>query len=109
MVDLKANPYYLSDEDCKWVEETIASMTPEEKVGQLFFQLTSSQEEEYLKELMEKYHLGGCRYNPMPGKKVQEQNRIFAENMQKFRYLSHVIPKQAETEPARTERRSERA
>lgn len=49
MVDLKANPYYLSDEDCKWVEETIASMTPEEKVGQLFFQLTSSQEEEYLK------------------------------------------------------------
>lgn len=76
MVDLKANPYYLSDEDCKWVEETIASMTPEEKVGQLFFQLTSSQEEEYLKELMEKYHLGGCRYNPMPGKKVQEQNRI---------------------------------
>ena len=72
MVDLKANPYYLSDEDCKWVEETIASMTPEEKVGQLFFQLTSSQEEEYLKELMEKYHLGGCRYNPMPGKKVAE-------------------------------------
>ena len=70
MVDLKANPYYLSDEDCKWVEETIASMTPEEKVGQLFFQLTSSQEEEYLKELMEKYHLGGCRYNPMPGKNV---------------------------------------
>ena len=76
MVDLKANPYYLSDEDCKWVEETIASMTPEEKVGQLFFQLTSSQEEEYLKELMEKYHLGGCRYNPMPGKNVQEQNRM---------------------------------
>ena len=53
MIDLKANPYYLSDEDCKWVEETIASMTPEEKVGQLFFQLTSSQEEEYLKELKE--------------------------------------------------------
>lgn len=75
MVDLKANPYYLSDEDCKWVEETIAGMSAEEKVGQLFFQLTSSQDEEYLKELMEKYHLGGCRYNPMPGKMVQEQNR----------------------------------
>lgn len=75
MVDLKANPYYLSDEDCKWVEETIASMTPEEKVGQLFFQLTASHDEEYLKELMEKYHLGGCRYNPAPGKAIQEQNR----------------------------------
>ncbi len=42
MVDLKAMPYYLQEEDIRWVEETIASMTPEEKVGQLFFQLTAS-------------------------------------------------------------------
>ncbi len=75
MVDLKANPYYLSDEDCNWVQETIAGMSPEEKVGQLFFQLTASHEEEHLKELMEKYHLGGCRYNPAPGKDILEQNR----------------------------------
>lgn len=75
MVDLKKNPYYLSDEDCKWVEDTIASMSDEEKVGQLFFQLTQSHDEAYLKELMEKYHLGGCRYNPAPGKAIQEQNR----------------------------------
>lgn len=75
MVDLKANPYCLSDEDCKWVKDTIAGMSDEEKVGQLFFQLTGSFDEAYLKELMEKYHLGGCRYNPAPGKAVQEQNR----------------------------------
>lgn len=75
MVDLKARPYYLSDEDCRWVKETIAGMSDEEKVGQLFFQLTSSHEEEHLKELMEKYHLGGCRYNPAPGEAIQEQNR----------------------------------
>ena len=36
MVDMKAKPFYLSDEDCKWVEETIAGMTTEEKIGQLF-------------------------------------------------------------------------
>ena len=75
MVDLRAKPYYLSNEDIRWVENTIASMSDEEKVGQLFFQLTASQEEGYLKELMEKYHLGGCRYNAMPGAKVLEQNR----------------------------------
>ena len=75
MVDLRAKPYCLTDEDIAWVENTIASMTDEEKVGQLFFQLTASQEEDYLKELMEKYHLGGCRYNAMPGAKVLEQNR----------------------------------
>lgn len=75
MVDLRANPYFLNDEDIKWVEETIAGMTDEEKVGQLFFQLTSSPEDGYVKELLEKYHLGGLRYNPMAPNVVQEQNR----------------------------------
>ncbi len=75
MVDLRAKPYCLSDSDIAWVEGTIASMTAEEKVGQLFWQLTASQEEDYLRELMEKYHLGGCRYNAMPGAKVLAQNR----------------------------------
>lgn len=75
MVDLRAKPYCLTEEDIAWVQNTIASMTDEEKVGQLFFQLTSSQEEAYLRELMEKYHLGGCRYNGMPGIKVLEQNQ----------------------------------
>lgn len=76
MVNLKAKPYNLTDADIAWVESTIAAMTDEEKVGQLFFQLTSSQEEGYLRELMEKYHLGGCRYNGMTGDKVLAQNRI---------------------------------
>ena len=76
MVNLKAKPYFLSDEDIAWVEQTIASMSDEEKVGQLFWQLTAGNSEEYLKELMEKYHLGGCRYNGMPGQMVLNQNRI---------------------------------
>ena len=76
MVNLKAKPYNLNDEDIKWVENTISNMSPEEKVGQLFFQLTAGVGEDYLKELMEKYHLGGCRYNNMPGAVVQNQNRI---------------------------------
>ena len=80
MVDLKANPYFLNEEDIKWVEETIAGMTDEEKVGQLFFQLTQSQEEDYIKDLLGKYHLGGCRYNPNRPDALQEQNR----NIQKY-------------------------
>ncbi len=80
MVNLKAKPFYLSDEDIAWVESTIAGMTPEEKVGQLFFQLTMGIEEEYLQNLMEKYHLGGCRYNNMPGAAVQMQNQILQKH-----------------------------
>ena len=76
MVNLKANPYFLDEEGIKWVEDTIASMSAEEKVGQLFFQLTQSFDEAYLKDLMEKYHLGGCRYNGAPGAAVQQQNRL---------------------------------
>ena len=76
MVDLRANPYHLGDEDIKWVKDTIREMSNEEKVGQLFFQLTAGIDENYLKELMEKYHLGGCRYNQMPGVVVQNQNRM---------------------------------
>ena len=36
MVDLRQKPYYLNEEQIKWVEDTIASMTVEEKIGQLF-------------------------------------------------------------------------
>ncbi len=93
MVDLKAKPYYLSDEDIKWVNDTIANMTDEEKVGQLFFQLTAGIDEEYLKELMEKYHLGGCRYNNMPGAAVQMQNRI----LQKYAKIPVFIACNTET------------
>ena len=87
MVNLKAKPYYLSDEDIAWVESTIASMTPEEKVGQLFWQLTADSSEEYLQDLMETYHLGGCRYNNMPGQKVLDQNRI----LQKYAKIPVLI------------------
>lgn len=87
MVNLKAKPYYLTDEDIKWVNETIENMTDEEKVGQLFFQLTMGVDEQYLKNLMEKYHLGGCRYNNMPGNVVQMQNAT----LQKYAKVPLII------------------
>ncbi len=75
MVNLRAKPYNLSDEDILWVENTIASMTDEEKVGQLFWQLCLSDNEQYLSHLMGTYHIGGARYNGMTGQKVLDQNR----------------------------------
>jgi len=35
-MNLKSNPFYLKDEDIKWVEEKFKSLSLEEKVGQLF-------------------------------------------------------------------------
>ena len=49
-VDLKAKPYNLTDADINWVQETIDSMTIEEKIGQLFVNMGASRTEEYLTE-----------------------------------------------------------
>ena len=40
MVDLTKRPFYLNEEQVKWVEDTYASMSYDEKVGQLFINLT---------------------------------------------------------------------
>lgn len=77
---MKAKPFYLTDEDCRWVEDTIAGMTVDEKIGQLFFNMGSSREEEYLKMTVRDYHIGGIRYNPATADEVYEQNRILQEN-----------------------------
>ena len=72
MVDLRAKPYYLSDEDIAWVESTIAGMTDEEKVGQLFFDNNGGASDEELREIIAKYHLGGFRYNGIKSHRVRE-------------------------------------
>lgn len=40
-VDLTKKPYFLEKEDIQWVEDTIAEMTTEEKIGQLFVNMGS--------------------------------------------------------------------
>ena len=55
-------------------------MTIEEKIGQLSFNMGSSRTEEYLKMTVDKYHIGGIRYNPATAAEVHEQNRILQEN-----------------------------
>ena len=36
MIDLRASPFFLSEESITWVQGALSSMTPEEKIGQLF-------------------------------------------------------------------------
>ena len=46
MIDLKAKPFYLSDDDITWVHETLAGMSTEEKAGQLFCVLLKNNSKE---------------------------------------------------------------
>ena len=80
MVNLRIQPYNLDDEGVKWVQDTIANMTIEEKIGQLFINMGASRDEEYLKGVLDNYHIAGVRYNPGTAEEVYEQNRILQEN-----------------------------
>lgn len=80
MVNLKAKPFYLTDEQISWVEDTIAHMTKEEKIGQLFIHLTGSNKEEDVKEEVSRMHMGGIRFNPRSKEEMWEMNY----NFQKF-------------------------
>ncbi len=80
MVNLRVKPYNLDDEGVKWVEDTIKSMTLEEKIGQLFINMGASRDEEYLKSVLDNYHIGGVRYNPGKAEEVYDQNKILQEN-----------------------------
>lgn len=79
-VDLTAKPYNLDAEGIKWVQETIANMSDEEKIGQLFINMGAERTEEYLTGVLNNYHIGGVRYNPGKADEVYEQNKILQEN-----------------------------
>lgn len=80
MIDLKAKPFFLSDEDAAWVNETLASMTFDEKVGQLFCPIGISDGEAYLVHLARELHIGGILFRENEGAKVQRAHRVLQRN-----------------------------
>ena len=79
MVDLTKRPFYLTEEKIRWVEDTIRQMSFDEKVGQLFINLTLQRDPKTITELCEKYHIGGVRWQGGSLEEVYEQNRLFQE------------------------------
>ncbi|MDY2938234.1 MAG: glycoside hydrolase family 3 N-terminal domain-containing protein [Fusicatenibacter sp.] len=77
MINLKEKPFYLEQEAIDWVNDTIANMTTEEKIGQLFIHLGRSTDEEYLRNMVENYHIGGARYTESDSEKIFRQNQFY--------------------------------
>lgn len=75
-IDLKAKPFNLSDEDIKWVEETLANLTLDEKIGQVFVDMLWNNTEDEVKERIAKYGMGGFRYNNMSAADLYKQNKL---------------------------------
>ncbi|WP_277033981.1 glycoside hydrolase family 3 protein [Propionimicrobium lymphophilum] len=78
LVDLTAAPYNLDEGQIKWVEDTLADMTLDEQVGQLFTNLfhfgadTFSGNDYTAEEILERYHIGVARYHGGTSEQVQE-------------------------------------
>ncbi len=79
MVDLKAKPFFLSEEEEKWVEETLAGMTLEEKLSQLFVLLkpVPGADEKQIQALMTSARPGGMRWQGGDAETVFRQNTLF--------------------------------
>ncbi len=80
MVDLKVKPFYLDDAAIAWVKETIAGMTTDEKIGQLFIPICYSSDPKFLENVMLGHHIGGIMYRPGPAAARQRDHRFLQEH-----------------------------
>ena len=88
MVDLKAKPFYLNDEDIQWVNDTLDSLSLDEKIGQLFMDMIYvAKSEEDIKSDIEKYGMSGFRYGNRSASEIYDQNAI----IQKYSKIPALI------------------
>ena len=80
MVNLREKPFNLNDEQLSWVENTLASMTLEEKIGQLFICMNYDHREARYQEMIERFHVGGIRWQGGSLKEQYDQNRYYQEH-----------------------------
>lgn len=79
MIDLAKKPFYLREEQIRWVEETRARLTTEEKAGQLFCVMGGDYEKDELRELVEKGRIGGILFRPAPAEEIRDNYRPLDE------------------------------
>lgn len=76
MINLKGNPFYLTNEQEKWVCEKLNELTDTEKAGQLFCVLGTVFDKETFYKLTHEYCIGGILFRPEPCDII---NRKYAE------------------------------
>ena len=76
MVRLTEKPFFLSDDQISWVENTVSEMTVEEKIGQIFCPIAGNPEDQALTEFVQKYQPGGMMFRPMPAKAIRQAHGV---------------------------------
>ena len=79
MNNLRKKPFNLSDHDIQWVEDTLAGMDLETKVGQLFCLVVPTNDVESIDQMLQMIKPGGFMYRAFPGATIQENHRYLQE------------------------------
>ena len=73
MVNLTKKPYNLSKVQVDFVGTTVASMSTDAKIGQLFFVIGQDEEKTDLQKFVKKFQPGGIMYRPDKAQKLQRE------------------------------------
>ena len=79
MINLKGKPFYLTDQQISWVQNKLASMSLEEKAGQVFCPMGFSDDPGLLRHMVCDLHVGAMMYRPGPAAYIQETHRKIQE------------------------------
>ncbi len=75
MVNLNAAPFHLTQAQSEWVQNTLASMTLEEKAGQVFCPMGFTDNEHVLNHQIREIGIGGLMYRSGPAGYIQATHR----------------------------------
>ena len=75
MIDLRAKPFYLNDEQIAWVQKTLAGMSTEQKAGQVFCPMGFTDDEGALRHQIQDIGVGAMMYRAGPAAYVQNTHR----------------------------------
>ena len=78
-IDFKGNPFYLNDDQIKWVKDTLEGMTLEQKAGQVFCPMGFTSDEGALRHQINEIGVGGMMYRPGFKAEIQETHRKIQE------------------------------
>ena len=78
-LQLKQNPFFLSDEDIAWVKNTLSGLTEDEKIGQLFCLAAFSSDPQFVDYIFHVMKPGGIMYRPMKAAEAVALTHALAE------------------------------
>lgn len=71
-VDLRANPFFLSEGQIQWVQGALQKLTTEQKIGQLFCVMGGDYDISVLQKMIAEKGVGAVLYRPAPSGEIRE-------------------------------------